>query len=91
LEAQLGVAANVGEKLEVKHIEACGVVLTDLNLLEHGFANCIDWQVVVLEQICEVSQHYLSNVHFPVKLSQQKSQGPEQHSCCLVLLLLERV
>lgn len=85
------MAANVGEKLEVKHIEACGVVLTDLNLLEHGFTNRVDWQVVVLEQSCEMSQHCLSNVHFPIELNQQKSQGLKQLSCRLVLSLLERI
>ena len=62
------------EELEVKDIEACGVILRNLYLFEERLTEDCNWDCVdSLEQLDEVAKHEFSYVNFPVKLDQNKS------------------
>ena len=68
------MVCNHLKELKVKHIEARGVILGDLNLFEQRLAQDGDRNVIqFLEQIDEMFQHHVTNLYFPVKFNKNES------------------
>ena len=86
MHVELSVVRDDLEEIEIEDIEACGVVLRDLHLLEQGLAKDGDWDTVKLfEQVNEVTKHHVADLDLPVEFNQDESQGLVERRCLRML------